>query len=90
MDLPPISADTDPKAWQAWIELQRRMTPGDKLRQVMEASALVLRMYEMGVRHQYPAAGDREVFLRVAARHLDRQTMMQVYGWDPESDEQPR
>jgi hypothetical protein len=31
-----------------------------------------------------PDAGDREVFLRVAARRLDRETMIQVYGWDPD------
>jgi hypothetical protein len=31
----------------------------------------------------YPDAGEREVFLRVAARRLDRETMIKVYGWDP-------
>jgi hypothetical protein len=32
----------------------------------------------------YPRAGEREVFLRVAARRLDRETMLRVYGWDPD------
>ena len=33
----------------------------------------------------YPEAGEREVFLRAAARRLSRETMMAVYGWDPEA-----
>ena len=32
----------------------------------------------------YPHADEREVFLRVAARRLDRQAMIDVYGWDPD------
>lgn len=82
-------SDTDPKTLEKWIEIQRAMSPGEKLRVVMEASEFVLRMYEAGVRHQYPEASDREVLARVAARHLDRETVKKVYGWDPESDERP-
>jgi hypothetical protein len=37
------------------------------------------------VRRQYPTADDREVLRRVAARHLDRDTMIRAFGWDPES-----
>lgn len=83
-------SDTSPEALEKWIEIQRAMPPGEKLRVVMEASEMVLRMYEMGVRAQYPDASDHEVLLRVAARHLDRETMIKAYGWDPESDERPR
>lgn len=83
-------ADTDPKVLEKWIEIQRAMSADEKLRSVLEASEFVLRLYEMGVRHQYPNATDREVLVRVAARHLDRETVIKVYGWDPESDEPPR
>ena len=38
---------------------------------------------EAGVRRTYPQADHREVFLRTAARRLDRETMIRVYGWDP-------
>jgi hypothetical protein len=31
----------------------------------------------------YPQASEREVFLRVAARRLDRDSMIRAYGWDP-------
>ncbi len=82
-------ADTDPKVLEKWIEIQRAMSVDEKLRAVLEASEFVLRLYEMGVRHQYPNATDREVLVRVAARHLDRETVIKAYGWDPESDEPP-
>lgn len=32
----------------------------------------------------YPEADEREVFLRVAARRLDRESMIKAYGWDPD------
>jgi hypothetical protein len=34
----------------------------------------------------HPQASDREVFLRVAARHLPRELMIRAYSWDPEID----
>jgi len=82
--------DTDPRAMQVWLDLQRRMPPGDKIATVLGASHLVLRMYEAGVRLQHPDADDREVLLRVAARHLDRDTMIRAYGWDPENADSGR
>ena len=38
---------------------------------------------EAAIRRQHPGIHEREAFLRTAARHLDRETMIQVYGWDP-------
>lgn len=87
MEHPQPYSDTDPKAMEVWLDLQRRMPAGQKLTAVLAASHLVLQMYEAGVRLQYPEADDREIFLRVAARHLDRDLMIGVYGWDPEQDE---
>jgi hypothetical protein len=65
------------------------MPAAPKLRYALEASKRQIRLYEVGVRHLYPNAGEREIFLRTAARHLDRETMVKVYGWDPESNEPP-
>jgi len=72
-----------------WLDLQRRLTPGEKLDVVLRASEFVLQTYEAGVRLQYPKAGEREILLRVAARHLSRDLMIRAYGWDPEQDEKP-
>ena len=76
-------SDTDPQALQVFLSLQRRRTPSQKLKQVFEMTELVLKAAEAGVRQMYPDAGEREVFLRAAARRLDRETMVKVYGWDP-------
>jgi len=75
---------------EVWLDLQRRMPPGDKIAAVLGASQFVLQIYEAGVRLQYPDAGEREVFLRTAARHLSRDLMIRAYGWDPQLHEDSR
>ncbi len=82
-------ADTDSKAFEVMIELHRRMKPGDKLASALELSAALMRLSEDNVRRMYPGASDREVFLRAAARRLGRETVIRVYGWDPESGSPP-
>jgi hypothetical protein len=77
--------DTDPRVTEVLLERLRAMEPGEKLAATLGASQLVLQMYEMGVRRSHPAADDREVLLRVAARHLSRDLMIRAYGWDPET-----
>ena len=76
-------ADTDSKAFEVLIELQRKMSPGDKLACVLKSSAMLMALTEANVRRLYPQASEREVFLRAAARHLDRDTMIRAYSWDP-------
>jgi hypothetical protein len=75
--------DTDPKALALFIDLHRKMTPGERVARVFEMAAFQEGLQRSSVRSMYPDAGDREVFLRVAARRLDRETMLRVYGWDP-------
>jgi hypothetical protein len=82
--------DTDPQALEVWLDLQRKMPAGEKLAAVLNASQFVLQMYEMGVRRLYPEADDREVLLRVAARHLPRELMIAAYGWDPQGHGESR
>ena len=77
-------ADTDSQAFQALVRLQRQMSPGEKLAQVLEMAAGVMGVYRDQVRKQYPRASKREVFLRAAARNLGRETMVRIYGWDPD------
>jgi hypothetical protein len=76
-------ADTDPKALALFIELHRKMTPGERVAPVFEMAAFQEGLQRSSVRSMYPDAGEREVFLRVAARRLDRETILRVYGWDP-------
>jgi len=75
--------DTGPRVMKVWTELQRRMTPGQKLAARFDATETLIRMQQAAVRRMYPDAGEREVFLRTAARRLPRDLMIRVYGWDP-------
>jgi len=78
-------ADTDPRALEVWLEVLRRMTPGERIAATLDLSDLALQMSDAGVRSVFPAADDREVRLRVAARHLSRDLMIRAYHWDPEA-----
>ncbi len=82
-------ADTSSEAFEALIELQRRMSPGDKLAAMFELTAMMMRLSEDAVRKQFPNASDREVFLRAATRRLGRDIMIKAYGWDPLSRDPP-
>jgi hypothetical protein len=75
--------DTDPKALEVFIDLQRKMTPAEKIEAVFQSNELVWGMAEARERQLNPNAEEREIFLRLAVRHLDRETMMRVYGWYP-------
>ena len=77
-------SDTDPRAMRVWIEIQRRMDPGEKLALTLHNTGMLFRMQETGIRAQYPEAGDREVFLRAAARRLGREVVANAYGWCPD------
>jgi hypothetical protein len=76
--------DTDPAALEVFLQLHRRMTPGQRVARVFELTAFQESLQRASVRSMYPEAGEREVFLRVAARRLNRETMIRVYGWDPD------
>jgi hypothetical protein len=76
--------DTDPKALAVFLQLHREMTPGERVARIFEMAGFQENLQRASVMEMYPEADEREVFLRVAARRLDRETMIRVYGWDPE------
>ena len=76
--------DTTPEALEVFIELHRKMPPGEKVAQIFEMAEFSEGLQRWSVRSMYPDADEREVFLRVAARRLDREIMIKVYGWDPQ------
>jgi hypothetical protein len=77
-------ADTDSKSFEFLMELQRNMSAGDKLACILKSSAMLMALTEENVRKLHPHASEREIFLRSAARRLDRDTMIRAYEWDPE------
>lgn len=81
---PPEFSDTDPQVMEVWLELLRRKSGEERLMMALEMSDFALRMSAAGVRARYPAASEREVFLRSAALRLPRDLMTRAYGWDPD------
>jgi hypothetical protein len=79
--------DTDPRALEVFLDLQRKMPVSEKLQTMFGLIEMLRNMSEADVRRMYPKADDREIFLRTAARSLDRETMIRVYGWNPQTDE---
>jgi hypothetical protein len=75
-----MPADTTPEAWEVFLQIQRRMTPEEKVRQALEMSALVRGLMEAGLREKYPQAGDREIFLRRVRLELGPELFHKAYG----------
>lgn len=78
-------SDTDAIAFQVFLSRQRTMTPSEKIQAVFQQNELLRSMAEARERELHPRAGDREIFLRVTAHRLDRETMLRVFGWYPDS-----
>ena len=79
------SLDTPPEIEQILIEGYRRMSLAEKLQRVCDLNHMVETMAAARIRQQYgPDLPERELRLRLAALRLDRETMIEVFGWDPE------
>ncbi|MCP3957768.1 MAG: hypothetical protein GY719_07935 [bacterium] len=80
-----MSLDTPPEVEEILLEGLRRMTPEQKFRRIIELNRAVEEMAAARIRHRYgPDLPDRELRLRLAALRLDRETMIEVFDWDPE------
>jgi len=78
-------SDTDPEIERLLLEAARRMTPGERMLRVGELNRAAELMALAGIRQRYGAnLSEREEQLRLAALRLDRDTMVEVFGWDPE------
>jgi len=80
----PGASDTSPEVARMMIEIWRRATPEQKLQKVLSIGRSINELVRAFLRTQYPDATPREIQLRLAARNLDRETMIKVFGWDPE------
>jgi hypothetical protein len=78
-------SDTDPKALEVFLARQRTMTASEKIEAVFEQNQLLRRLAEAQERQLHRQASDREILRRVTAHRLDRDTMVRVYGWHPDS-----
>ena len=81
-----VSPDTPPEVEKVLVEGYRRMSPQEKIRAIQDMNHTVLLMALAGIRSRHgPDLSEREQQLRLAALWLDRETMIRLYGWDPET-----
>ena len=84
MNRGPLFRDTDEESERLLVELARSTPVWKKFQQVADATDACRAFARAGIKSRYPDASDEEVKLRLAALSLDRETMIRVYGWDPE------
>ncbi len=77
-------SDTDPEVERKLIELTRTMPDWKKIEQVFSLIETTRALSMAGLRKRYPQASEEELKKRLAALVLDRETVIKVYGWDPE------
>lgn len=81
------SLDSEPEVEEVQVELYRRMSPRERLERVAAANRAVREMARRRLLKTYGEdLSEREIKLRLASLWLDRETMIKVYGWDPESE----
>ena len=78
--------DTDAAARHLLIELARRTPVWKKFAQVAATTETCRAFAKAGIRRRYPNATEDEIKRRLAAVVLDRETVIKVYGWDPEKE----
>lgn len=77
--------DTSPEAEEVLLEGYRRMSAEEKLQRLVDLHRVTRRLALARIREWYgPNLSDQEEQLRLAALRLDRKTMMDLFGWDPE------
>jgi len=79
------ATDTAPEVEAILLEGYRRMSPAEKLLRVLDLNRAVEDLARARLRMEYGAGlSEREERLRLAALHLDRETMIRVFDWDPD------
>jgi hypothetical protein len=78
------ASDTSPEVEAKMFELWRLATPAQRLRKVLGIGRMVNELVRGELRGRYPDATPREIDLRLAARNLDRETMIRAFHWDPD------
>ena len=76
--------DIDPETERLLIELARDTPIWKKFRQVAALNRMTRAFAMAGIRQRYPEASEEEVRRRLAAVLFDRDTVIKVFGWDPE------
>lgn len=63
----------------------RRMTPAERIARLVALNRATAQLATARLRERYgPDLPERELRLRLAALRLGRETMIEVFGWDPD------
>lgn len=79
--------DTSAEALEIYSGLLRDMGEARRIARIFELNQLQRSLQEASVMEQFPDEGQAGIQLRVAARLLSREEMIQVYGWDPQGQQ---
>ena len=63
-------SDTSPEAWEVFLDIQRRTSPGEKLARVFGLSEEARILAKDILRRKHPEAGGHEILLRYARTTL--------------------
>ena len=76
--------DTDPVQQAKFDAKIRAMTPEQKLETIRRLNLLVVGMANLRMDRDYPNDTARERKLRLGALWIDKETMIRIWGWDPD------
>lgn len=77
-----LSEDTSAAAAAVFLARAREMSPTERLERMRAMTRAVQQAAVAGSRMRHPAADEREIRLRLAARRLDPDLMVKIFGWD--------
>ena len=80
----PQSPDTSLALEEELFERYRRMSAEEKLEHIGALGRLAEELALAGLRAKYPDATEEECRLRLVSRWIDRDSMVRLYGWDPQ------
>jgi hypothetical protein len=81
----PQSTDTPIEIEEMVLERYRQMRPQEKIAILQGLNRTAMQMALAGIQMRHGTdLPEREQQIRLAALWLDRETMIKVYGWDPE------
>jgi hypothetical protein len=78
--------DTSKESEQAYLKLLREAPPWRKAAMVNSLTRACQELAVAGIRLRHPNAPEREIRMRLAALWIDREVMIRVFGWDPQSE----
>ncbi len=76
--------DTSDFAEKIMIDAYRKMSPRQKIQQVVSLTQTVQKMALTRLRDQYGPMTEQEEKLRLASLWLSPQTMIRLFNWNPE------